>query len=69
MEPKIYNIWKEGQHGNFFLKYAYQTKKAFIKKLAALGQGQYSENDDIFRRRFSHNGKEYRLEIFNFDEA
>ena len=60
-----YNIYQKGR-GNWFVKYAYKTRKAFIAKLATLGQvNPYGEW--LARRTFSHNGKEYRVEIFDED--
>ena len=59
---KNYNIYERGIHQNWVLKYAYKTRKAFIAKLATLGQ--VNENGE-WVRPFSHNGREYRVEIFD----
>lgn len=61
-----YNIYERGIHKNWVLKYAYKTRKSFIAKLATLGQvNPYGEWVAI--RTFSHNGREYRVEIFDED--
>lgn len=62
-----YNIYERGIHKNWVLKYAYKTREAFIARLDTLGQvNPYGEM--LARRLFSHNGKEYRIEIF-LDDA
>lgn len=63
-----YNILMRGEHKNWFVKYAYKTKSAFYRKLADLGQVNI-DGEWVGIRHFSHNGKEYKVEILgDFDE-
>lgn len=62
-----YNIMMRGEHMNWFVKYAYKTKSAFYRKLAEFGQVNI-DGEWVGIRHFSHNGKEYKVEIMIFDE-
>jgi len=63
MEAKNYNIYKQGEHGNWILMYAYKRKNPFYNRLREMGQN-IVDGGYIFRT-FNYRQDKYRVEVFD----